>query len=94
MSIITTFPGHKFPWYVKLFFWNRHGYEPVHPDCLLRLVSLIEHTGLIGFQNMSSNFNAALGVKSQDFYSIAPQLINEKATTEKQQNEVRSNGTA
>lgn len=93
MSIITTPNGHKFPWYVKLFFWNRRGYEAVHPDCLLRLVSLIELTGLIGFQNMSSKFNAALSVKSRDLYSIAPQLINEKAATEKQQNEVR-NGTA
>ena len=93
MSIITTPNGHKFPWYVQLFFWNRHGYEAVHPDCLLRLVSLIELAGLVGFQNMSSKFNAALGVKSQGFCSIAPQLINEKATTEKQQNEVRY-GTA
>lgn len=36
--------------------------------------AIIELTGLIGFQNMSSKFNAALGVKPQGFCSIAPQL--------------------
>ena len=35
--------------------------------------AIIELTGLIGFQNMSSKFNAALGVKPQGFCSIAPQ---------------------
>ena len=37
--------------------------------------TIIELTGLIGFQNMSSKFNAALGVKPQGFCSIAPQPI-------------------
>lgn len=36
--------------------------------------AIIELTGLIGFQNMSSKFNAALGVKPQGFCAIAPQL--------------------
>ncbi len=35
--------------------------------------AIIELTGLIGFQNMSSKFNAALGVEPQGFCSIAPQ---------------------
>ncbi len=35
--------------------------------------AIIELTGLIGFQNMSSKFNAALGVKPQGFCAIAPQ---------------------
>jgi AhpD family alkylhydroperoxidase len=46
--------------------------------------AIIELTGLIGFQNMSSKFNAALGVKPQGFCSIAPQ-----PGMEKQQEEVR-----
>jgi len=39
--------------------------------------AIIELTGLIGFQNMSSKFNAALGVKPQGFCSIAPQPVME-----------------
>lgn len=35
--------------------------------------AIIELTGLIAFQNMSSKFNAALGVEPQGFCSIAPQ---------------------
>jgi len=35
--------------------------------------AIIELTGLIGFQNMSSKFNAALGVKPQGFCAVAPQ---------------------
>ncbi len=35
--------------------------------------AIIELTGLIGFQNMSSKFNAALGVKPQGFCEIALQ---------------------
>ena len=35
--------------------------------------AIIELTGLIGFQNMSSKFNAALGVEPQGFCAIAPQ---------------------
>lgn len=37
--------------------------------------AIIELTGLISFQNMSSKFNAALGVKPQGFCSIAPQPV-------------------
>jgi len=37
--------------------------------------AIIELTGLIGFQNMSSKFNAALGVKPQGFCTIAPQPV-------------------
>jgi len=40
--------------------------------------AIIELTGLISFQNMSSKFNAALGVKPQGFCSIAPQPAMEK----------------
>ena len=47
--------------------------------------AIIELTGLIGFQNMSSKFNAALGVKPQGFCSIAPQ----PTTMEKRQEAVR-----
>lgn len=35
--------------------------------------TLVELTGLIAFQNLSSKFNAALDVKPQGFCSIAPQ---------------------
>jgi len=44
--------------------------------------AIIELTGLIGFQNMSSKFNAALGVKPQGFCSIAPQPAMEKQREE------------
>ena len=49
--------------------------------------AIIELTGLIGFQNMSSKFNAALGVKPQGFCSIAPQPAMENTTTEKPKEE-------
>ena len=42
--------------------------------------AIIELTGLIGFQNMSSKFNAALGVKPQGFCAIAPQPVIKKST--------------
>ncbi len=42
--------------------------------------AIIELTGLIGFQNMSSKFNAALGVKPQGFCAIAPQPAIKKMT--------------
>lgn len=35
--------------------------------------AIIELTGLIAFQNLSSKFNAALGVEAQGFCSAAPQ---------------------
>lgn len=41
--------------------------------------AIIELTGLICFQNMSSKFNAALGVKPQGFCSIAPQHVAENS---------------
>ena len=41
--------------------------------------AIIELTGLIGFQNMSSKFNAALGVKPQGFCAIAPQPIADRS---------------
>jgi len=41
--------------------------------------AIIELTGLVGFQNMSSKFNAALGVKPQGFCAIAPQPVTEKS---------------
>ncbi len=37
--------------------------------------AIIELTGLIGFQNMSSKFNSALDVKPQGFCPIAPQPV-------------------
>jgi len=37
--------------------------------------AIIELTGLIAFQNLSSKFNAALGVEPQGFCSIAPQPV-------------------
>ncbi len=40
--------------------------------------AIIELTGLIGFQNMSSKFNAALGVKPQGFCSLATQPAMER----------------
>ncbi len=40
--------------------------------------AIIELTGLIGFQNMSSKFNAALGVEPQGFCSTAPQPRTQK----------------
>lgn len=40
--------------------------------------AIIELTGLIGFQNMSSKFNAALGVKPQGFCTMALQPTTEK----------------
>jgi len=40
--------------------------------------AIIELTGLIGFQNMSSKFNAALAVKPQGFCAIAPQPVMKK----------------
>lgn len=36
--------------------------------------AIIELTGLIAFQNLSSKFNAALGVEPQGFCTAAPQL--------------------
>ena len=44
--------------------------------------AIIELTGLISFQNMSSKFNAALGVKPQGFCAIAPQPVIQKSTEE------------
>ena len=44
--------------------------------------AIIELTGLIGFQNMSSKFNAALGVEPQGFCLIAPQPSIEKLKEE------------
>jgi len=41
--------------------------------------AIIELTGLIGFQNMSSKFNAALGVKPQGFCAVVPQSGAEKS---------------
>ena len=35
--------------------------------------AIIELTGLIAFQNLSSKFNAALGVEAQGFCALAPQ---------------------
>ena len=43
--------------------------------------AIIELTGLIGFQNMSSKFNAALGVKPQGFCSVAPFTEKQKGAT-------------
>jgi AhpD family alkylhydroperoxidase len=37
--------------------------------------AIIELTGLIAFQNLSSKFNAALGVAPQGFCAISPQLL-------------------
>lgn len=49
--------------------------------------AIIELTGLIGFQNMSSKFNAALGVKPQGFCSLVAQPV-----MKKQDEEVRDDG--
>ena len=38
--------------------------------------AIIELTGLIAFQNLSSKFNAALGVEPQGFCAVAPQAAN------------------
>ena len=42
---------------------------------------IIELTGLIAFQNLSSKFNAALGVKPQGFCALAPQPETTKLKT-------------
>ncbi len=44
--------------------------------------AIIELTGLICFQNMSSKFNAALDVKPQGFCAIAPQPVMDKQNKE------------
>jgi AhpD family alkylhydroperoxidase len=41
--------------------------------------AIIELTGLIAFQNLSSKFNAALSVESQGFCAVAPQPQDERA---------------
>ena len=43
--------------------------------------AIIELTGLIAFQNLSSKFNAALGVKPQGFCALAPQPETTKPQT-------------
>ena len=40
--------------------------------------AIIELTGLIAFQNLSSKFNAALGVPAQGFCAVAPQPGSDK----------------
>lgn len=74
MNIITP-KDYRFPWYVRLFFWNqRRRYGAVlEPTRLFSEAAIIELTGLIAFQNMSSKFNVALGVEPQGFCTIAPQ---------------------
>jgi AhpD family alkylhydroperoxidase len=41
--------------------------------------AIIELTGLIAFQNLSSKFNASLGVASQEFCPIAPEALTDDA---------------
>ncbi len=56
---------------------NRQTHE-AHFEVLRRYFdddAIIEMTGLIGFQNMSSKFNAALGVEPQGFCAVAPQPV-------------------
>jgi len=43
--------------------------------------AIIELTGLIAFQNLSSKFNAALGVEAQGFCTAAPQPKERNQTT-------------
>jgi len=44
--------------------------------------TIIELTGLIAFQNLSSKFNAALGVAPQGFCAAAPQLQQQDKVTD------------
>ena len=45
--------------------------------------AIIELTGLIAFQNLSSKFNAALGVEPQGFCAVAPQPRRSSVGTDK-----------
>jgi AhpD family alkylhydroperoxidase len=50
--------------------------------------TIVELTGLIAFQNLSSRFNAALDVKPQGFCGVAPQprrISNSQAAKEKEE---------
>ncbi|MBZ0258135.1 carboxymuconolactone decarboxylase family protein [bacterium] len=55
------------------------GNQPPAPELMARLKhtysndEIVELTGLIAFQNLSSRFNAALDVQPQGFCNIAPQ---------------------
>jgi hypothetical protein len=42
--------------------------------------AMIELTALIAFQNLSSKFNAALGVAPQGFCPVTPTLIQQEQT--------------
>lgn len=81
MPVINTPPSHRFPWYVRLFFWKAITYSDRQPaaEQFARLRqhfddgAIVELTALIAFQNLSSKFNAALGVEPQGFCEAAPQ---------------------
>ncbi len=44
--------------------------------------AIIELTGLIAFQNLSSKFNAALGVEAQGFCTVRPQSTTDRRRTQ------------
>lgn len=87
MPFIDTPIEHHFPWYVRLFFWNqkrRYGtvLEPARlwgrsPRVFAALTEFESSTRFsereIAFQNLSSKFNASLGLEAQGFCSTAPQ---------------------
>lgn len=66
--------------YAEAVTWSDRQPEPAHIERLRRHFdddAIIELTALIAFQNLSSKFNAALGVEPQGFCNVAPQPARE-----------------
>lgn len=62
--------------YAEAITYSNHRTEATHFERLRRHFSddaIIELTALVAFQNLSSKFNAALGVAAQGFCRVAPQ---------------------
>ncbi len=72
---VTEKPIFSYPWYLRPFFWNQITYtdRQVDDDLTQRLYQyftedeIVELTGLIAFQNLSSKFNSALDLPVQGF---------------------------
>lgn len=63
--------------YAEAMTYSNHRLSDEHLERLRRHFddnAIIELAGLIAFQNLSSKFNAALGVESQAFCAIAPRV--------------------
>lgn len=80
MPAINTPISRHFLWYDRLFFWKAITYSDRLPaaEQFMRLRrhlkddAIVELTATIAFQNLSSKFNAALGVEPQDFARPRP----------------------